>query len=79
MSSFKDKRIALLPLNSNLEVIYTTVMCNINFSLGFCINKENLDEYINDLNVLLEMEDDESRRIELATYLSDLNTLKLLQ
>ena len=39
----------------------------------------NLDEYINDLNVLLEMEDNESRRIELATYLSDLNTLKLLQ
>ena len=22
-------------------------MSNINFSLGFCINKENLDEYIN--------------------------------
>jgi hypothetical protein len=39
----------------------------------------NLDEYINDLNVLLEMDDNESRRIELATYISDLNTLKLLQ
>jgi len=39
----------------------------------------NLDEYINDLNVLLEMDDNESRRLELATYISDLNTLKLLQ
>ena len=39
----------------------------------------NLDEYIDDLNVLLEMDDNESRRIELATYISDLNTLKLLQ
>jgi hypothetical protein len=38
----------------------------------------NLDEYINDLNVLLEMEDDESKRLELATYISDLNILKLL-
>jgi len=42
-----DKKIGLLPLNSKLEVIYTTVMTNINFSLGFCVNKENLDEYIN--------------------------------
>ena len=37
----------MVPLNTNLEVIYVTVMANINFSLGFCINKENLDEYIN--------------------------------
>jgi TATA-box binding protein (TBP) (component of TFIID and TFIIIB) len=42
-----EKKIGILPLNSNLEVIYTTVMTNINFSLGFCVNKENLDEYIN--------------------------------
>jgi hypothetical protein len=39
----------------------------------------NLDEYLNDLNVLLEIEDDETKRLELATYISDLNTLKLLQ
>jgi hypothetical protein len=38
----------------------------------------NLDEYISDLNYLLEMEADESKRMELATYISDLNTLKLL-
>jgi diadenosine tetraphosphate (Ap4A) HIT family hydrolase len=46
-----------LPLNSNLEVFYITVMANINFSLGFCINKENLDEYVNkntDYHSLLE-------------------------
>lgn len=47
ISVMNDKKIAMLPLNSSLEVIYTTVMTNINFSLGFCINKENLDEYIN--------------------------------
>lgn len=39
----------------------------------------NLDEYLNDLNVLLEIEDNETKRLELATYISDLNTLKLLQ
>ena len=38
----------------------------------------NLDEYLNDLNVLLEIEDDETKRLELATYISDLNILKLL-
>jgi hypothetical protein len=43
----KDKKILVLPINSKLEVIYVTVMSNINFSLGFCINKENLDDYIN--------------------------------
>jgi TATA-box binding protein (TBP) (component of TFIID and TFIIIB) len=42
-----DKKIMSLPLNSNLEVLYITVMSNINFSLGFCVNKENLDEYVN--------------------------------
>ena len=26
----------------------------------------NLDEYLNDLNVLLEIEDDETKRLELA-------------
>lgn len=41
-----EKKIMTLPLNSHLEVIYMTVMSNINFSLGFCINKENLNEYI---------------------------------
>lgn len=40
-------KIMTLPLNSKLEIFYITVMSNINFSLGFCINKENLDEYIN--------------------------------
>jgi hypothetical protein len=38
-----------------------------------------LESLINDLNVLLEIEDDETKRLELATYISDLNTLKLLQ
>lgn len=47
ISLMPDKKIGMLPLNSNLEVIYTTVMTNINFSLGFCVNKENLDEHIN--------------------------------
>jgi len=47
ISNMGDKKIGMLPLNSNLEVIYTTVMTNINFSLGFCVNKENLDEHIN--------------------------------
>ncbi len=42
-----SRKILSVPLNANLEVIYITVMANINFSLGFCINKENLDEYIN--------------------------------
>lgn len=42
-----DKKILCLPINSNLEVLYITVMSNINFSLGFCVNKENLDEYVN--------------------------------
>ena len=29
------------------EIIFITVMTNINFNLGFCINRENLDDYIN--------------------------------
>jgi len=29
------------------EIVFITVMTNINFNLGFCINRENLDEYIN--------------------------------
>jgi TATA-box binding protein (TBP) (component of TFIID and TFIIIB) len=41
------KKILSLPLNTSFEVIYLTVMANINFSLGFCVNKENLDNYIN--------------------------------
>lgn len=52
-----NKKILSLPINGFLEVYYITVMSNINFSLGFCINKENLDEYINsntDYNSLLE-------------------------
>lgn len=52
-----DRKILSLPINSNLEVFYITVMSNINFSLGFCINKENLDDYVNnntDYNSLLE-------------------------
>lgn len=42
-----NKKIISLPLNTRLEVIYLTVMANINFSLGFCVNKENLDNYVN--------------------------------
>lgn len=41
-----EKKILSLPPNSVLDVIYMTVMSNINFSLGFCINKENLNDYI---------------------------------
>jgi hypothetical protein len=41
------RRVITLPSQTNLEVIYLTVMANINFSLGFCVNKENLDDYIN--------------------------------
>ncbi len=47
ISTIHDKKILTLPLNSNLEIYYITVMSNINFSLGFCVNKENLDEYVN--------------------------------
>jgi hypothetical protein len=43
----KDKKILGIPLNATPEVIYITVMANINFSLGFCVNKENLDDYVN--------------------------------
>jgi hypothetical protein len=39
----------------------------------------NLDQYIDDLNLLLELTPNESKKLELATYISDLNTLKLLQ
>lgn len=49
--------ILLVPDNARLEVMYMTVMSNINFSLGFCINKESLNEYIfqhTDHNSLLE-------------------------
>jgi len=46
-SNIQDKKILSLPLNRNMEILYITVMSNINFSLGFCINKENLDEYVN--------------------------------
>lgn len=56
-TSNAEKKILSLPLNANLEVYYITVMSNINFSLGFCINKENLDEYVNkntDYHSLLE-------------------------
>lgn len=45
--SNSGKKILSLPLQSKLEVIYLTVMANINFSLGFCVNKENLDDYVN--------------------------------
>jgi len=43
-------------------------------------NKEegNLEEYIGALNMLLDLETDESKRLELATYISDLNILQLL-
>lgn len=47
ISKIQDKKILTLPLNSKLEVYYMTVMSNINFSLGFCINKENLDDFVN--------------------------------
>jgi hypothetical protein len=42
-----DKKILSTPANISPEVIYITVMANINFSLGFCVNKENLDQYVN--------------------------------
>lgn len=42
-----NKKIVSIPLNTHLEVTYLTVMANINFSLGFCVNKENLDDYVN--------------------------------
>lgn len=42
-----SKKILTIPSSSNMEVIYITVMANINFSLGFCVNKENLDDYVN--------------------------------
>lgn len=29
------------------EIIFLTVMTNINFNLGFCINRENLDDHVN--------------------------------
>ena len=45
--SLTDKKILVLPINSKLEVVYITVMSNINSNLGFCINKENLDDYVN--------------------------------
>jgi hypothetical protein len=57
ISEIHDKKILTLPLNANLEIFYITVMSNINFSLGFCVNKENLDEYVNkntDYHSLLE-------------------------
>lgn len=41
-----DQKIMTHPGNAPLEVVYMTVMSNINFSLGFCINKESLNEYI---------------------------------
>jgi hypothetical protein len=41
-----ERKIMTLPAQTALDVIYITVMSNINFSLGFCINKENLNEYI---------------------------------
>ena len=57
ISAIHDKKILTLPINANLEIYYITVMSNINFSLGFCVNKENLDEYVNkntDYHSLLE-------------------------
>lgn len=42
-----DKKILSTPANAPPEVTYITVMANINFSLGFCVNKENLDQYVN--------------------------------
>jgi hypothetical protein len=41
------KKVITMSPNTNIEVIYLTVMANINFSLGFCVNKEMLDDYIN--------------------------------
>ena len=31
----------------NTEILFLTVMTNINFNLGFCINRENLDDHFN--------------------------------
>jgi hypothetical protein len=46
-SASGNKKILTIPQSVNMEVIYITVMANINFSLGFCVNKENLDDYVN--------------------------------
>lgn len=57
ITSLNIPGILTLPASTNLEVMYMTVMSNINFSLGFCINKESLNEYIfqhTDHNSLLE-------------------------
>lgn len=56
LSANKDK-IVELPEGENPSVIFLTVMTNIDFDLGFNINRENLDKYINnntDFNSLLE-------------------------
>ena len=43
----RGRKIIVTPLNEAFHVVYLTVMANINFSLGFCVNKEHLDAYIN--------------------------------
>lgn len=43
----QSRRIISTPLTESFCVVYLTVMANINFSLGFCVNKERLDEHIN--------------------------------
>ena len=45
------------PKDKSVSVIIKTVMTNIDFSLGFLVNRENLDKYVNevtDFNSLLE-------------------------
>ena len=52
-----NNKILQVICNANPDVVFLSVMTNINFSLGFNINRENLDKYINtntDYRSLLE-------------------------
>jgi TATA-box binding protein (TBP) (component of TFIID and TFIIIB) len=37
----------IIQYENNPEIIFINVMANINFNVGFCINRENLDDHIN--------------------------------
>jgi hypothetical protein len=38
----------------------------------------NLDQYIDDMQMLVELETDEEQRLSLLQYVNDLQTLKML-
>ena len=47
----------MLPKNTNFKILFNTVMTNVDFNLGFLVDRENLDRYINSntsYNSLLE-------------------------